>query len=241
MRLLIIEDEKAAADRLKHLLGEIPGAFTILGPLQGIADVLDWFEKNEAPDLILMDIELSDGNSFEILRRINIPSAIIFTTSYDAFALQAFSFNSIDYLLKPVSRAALEKSLAKYDHLRNDLSRSANFRRHFLVRQGQAVMPVDIGHIAYFTAEARLCFLTTTGNGRYAIDHTIAELETMLDPELFFRANRGCLVHFPAIVKAKKTLTGKLLLETIPSSRKEIVVSKERVREFRDWLNERKG
>lgn len=239
MRILIIEDEIAAAQKLRQTIAEIHDNYTVIGPLHSIRGALEWFKNNKAPDIILMDIELSDGNSFEILRHINIPSAIIFTTSYDAFALQAFSFNSIDYLLKPVSKSALEKSLIKLKHLQNTPGNS--YPRHFLIRHGKHMIPVNIDHIAYFSSEDRLSILTTIHSDRYIIDHTITELEEILDMRSFFRANRSVIVHHRAVKSARKTITGKLLLSLNPPSRKELFISRERTRQFRTWLDQTQG
>lgn len=237
MRILIVEDEIAAGKRLMKLLAEISGTFTVIGPLPSIAAVTEWFAVHPAPDLILLDIELSDGNSFALFTRISIPSMVIFTTSYDQFALEAFAFNSIDYLLKPISKEALEKSLQKYQRIRDGFIRSGTAAPHyFLVQHGQTLLPVGIDHIAYFYADNRLCYLTTVQGSRYIISHTIGELEEMLGTDVFFRVNRAYLVRKSSINSARRTLTGRLLLQVTPASRKDIYISKERVGQFKEWL-----
>lgn len=237
MRILIVEDEIAAGKRLEKLLAEISETFSVLGPLPSIAAVTEWFANNPAPDLILMDIELSDGNSFALFKRISIPSMVIFTTSYDQFALEAFAFNSIDYLLKPISKEALEKSLQKYQRIRDGFTVSGKvIPLYFLVQHGQTLVPVGIDHIAYFFADNRLCYLTTVQGSRYIINHTIGELEEMLGSGVFFRVNRAYLVRKQSVSSAKRTLTGRLLLQITPASKKDIYISKERVGLFKEWL-----
>lgn len=256
MDLLIVEDEQLGFERLAKLLKEIRPGANIVGHTLSIRSTVKWLQENPRPDLIFMDIELADGQCFEIFNQVEVHSPIIFTTSYDEYALRAFKLNSIDYLLKPVRREELEHSINKFLNLRQPADRSglqnqieslllefqqkadpAKYRHRFLVKQGQRLISIDVGDIAWFHAEGKLCFLKTWENQRYLIDYTLEELDNLMDPHEFFRVNRGYIVNIKAIKNISSYFKGKLILQLSPKTdENDVIVSKEKASEFKGWL-----
>jgi two-component system response regulator LytT len=258
MNALIVEDEELAVRKLQKLLLEVKPTLTIEGVTASIEDTVDWLENRRAagqpePDLIFLDIELADGQSFEIFERTSVKSTVIFTTSYDEYALQAFKVNSIDYLLKPVQRDDLQRSLQKYESLRgkpvNDpvhniekllqqIQRQAprDYRQRFLVRHGQRLLSVEVGEIAYFFTEDRYSFFTTHSGQKFLVDYTLDELADSLDPNRFFRINRGVLVTHQAVDQMQPYFGNRLALNLRPVFDKEALVSREKVSDFKTWM-----
>jgi two-component system, LytTR family, response regulator LytT len=255
MNILIIEDEPLGAETLQQYVQEINPDITVAGITESISDSVAWLRNNPAPDIILMDIELADGQSFEIFNQVKITSAVIFTTSYDEYALKAFTVNSIDYLLKPIKKNDLKKSLDKYRDLKqlfneknnglsiesllNDLrlQQTKAHRNRFLVKQGQRLVSVEVDDIAYFNAEGRLTFFCTWNKNKYVVDYTMEELETMLDPQHFFRANRGYIIHIKSVVQIHNYFNGKLKLELKPTVEKDdVLISREKAGAFKEWM-----
>ena len=253
MKVLIIEDEELGVERLTKHLNAIDPAIEIVGSTPSISDSVQWFKTNEHPDIVLMDIELADGQSFAIFNEVDIKSTVIFTTSYDEFALKAFKVNSIDYLLKPIKKEDLKKSLEKYHQLKQQykaspslqiesllselkLQQQKTYRNRFLVKQGQRLVSIEASDIAYFFAEGRLCFFKTWSKAKYIVDYTLDELEEMLDPHQFYRANRGFILHVKSIAQIHTHFNGKLLVELEPATEKEVVISREKASEFKEWL-----
>jgi DNA-binding LytR/AlgR family response regulator len=253
MKVLIIEDEELGVERLTKHLNAIDPAIEVVGTAGSISDSVKWLHNHPHPDIILMDIELSDGQSFAIFNEVDIKSTVIFTTSYDEFALKAFKVNSIDYLLKPIKKDDLKNSLEKYNQLKQQYAPSPavqietllselkqqqkrSYRNRFLVKQGQRLVSIETTEIAYFFAEGRLCFFKTWNKAKYIVDYTLDELEEMLDPQEFYRANRGFIVQVKCIAQIHTHLNGKLLLELEPPTEKEVVISREKASEFKEWL-----
>src|SRR3954469_2955340 len=253
MKILIIEDEQLGVERLIKHLNAIDPTIEITGATRSIKSSVEWLQTHEHPDIILMDIELGDGQSFVIFNEVEVKSTVIFTTSYDEFALQAFKVNSIDYLLKPIKKEDLKNSLDKYrqmkekfaitpafqiDNLLNELKLQSKkvYRNRFLVKQGTRLVSVDVSNIAYFYADGRLCFFKTWDKTKYVIDYTLDELEDMLDPELFYRAGRGFIVHIKSIAQIHQYFNSKLKLELNPLTEKEVIISKEKTMEFKEWM-----
>jgi len=255
IKAFILEDEPFGLDRLIKLLEEVNPDIQVLGHAETIKSAVWWFQNNANPDLIFMDIELADGQCFEIFKQVIIVTPIIFTTSYDEYALQAFKVNSIDYLLKPIRKDDLVQALAKYIQIRplnNSLVNSEHidrlinslktgfkqeYRQRFLVKQGQRWITIEGTKIAWFYAEAKLCFLRTWDNQRFVIDYTLEELENMLDPSYFFRLNRSYLVHANAIQSFQSHLNGKLAVHLTPKTDENyVLVSKEKAQEFKKWM-----
>lgn len=259
MNVLIVEDEELAVRKLVRLLQEIEPSLTVLASTASIEETVDWIEGNRQqghaePDLIFMDIELADGQSFAIFEQVDIFSTIIFTTSYDEYALQAFKVNSIDYLLKPVQREELERGLRKYHDLsaraqpslpfnldqvlqvwRNQLQ-TKEYRKRFLVRQGQRLLSVEVAEIAFFFTDERFSFFKTHSGQKFLVDYTLDELTDMLDPDLFFRISRGVIVTHASVEQIQPYFGNRLALGLKPVFEKEALVSREKVSDFKKWM-----
>lgn len=247
--VLIIEDEKLNADRLKRLLKEIKPSIQILDVLDNIADSITWFQSNESPDLVMMDIRLSDGLSFEILESIKIDCPIIFTTAFDEYAVRAFKFNSIDYLLKPVEKKELENALIKLDSLKLqqtnqdpiqgllDFIYPKDFRTRFLLPYKDGYKTILVEDIQYFYSEFKLTHAKLKCGTVEIVPQTLEELEQQLNPKVFFRANRQFIVHIDAIKRLHNHFNGKLKIEIKHSEDVEILVSREKAQLLKNWLD----
>jgi two-component system LytT family response regulator len=249
MRALLIEDEMLASKHLKHILGEV-GNITIAGTLESISETIEWFGNNSQPDLIFMDIHLADGLAFEIFNHIKISCPIIFTTAYDEYALKAFKVNSIDYLLKPIeisdvkdaldklrvlsSSGTTEDSLAGLmDYFKNE----QKYKTHFLIpAKGDKLIPVRTADLAFFYIDAGLVKAQTFDTRNYHFDNTLDELTEILDPAMFFRANRQFIINREAIKDVDLWFSGKLSLNLTKEPPCKIVISKARVPEFKSWF-----
>lgn len=253
MKVLIVEDEDLAVKKLQKTLRSVEPDAEIVGVTDSIAGTVTWLQQNEIPELILMDIELADGQSFEIFNLTDVKCPVVFTTSYDEFALKAFKVNSIDYLLKPVQKEELEKSLQK---LRNLTSGQQNtgvdmgqmmkqlqqtlqpkeYRKRFLVKHGQKLVSVDVGDIRYFFSDGRLNFFKTADNKKFVLDYTMDELSEMLDPSNYFRISRSFFVSIGCIEKIDEYFGNRLILQLKPTVEKEALVSREKVSDFKKWM-----
>lgn len=257
MNILIVEDEDLAVKKLKKTLSEVDASANVIAVTDSITETIDWLETNASPDLILMDIELSDGQSFEIFSRTQVKSAVVFTTSYDEYALKAFKVNSIDYLLKPIQKEDLEAALNKYkemkqmygareekpslnmDALVRELQQKLQpkeYRKRFLVKHGQKLISVETDEIAYFFSDGRLNFFKTDDNRKFVVDYTMDELEDMLDPQRFFRIGRAFYVSVKSILQIHDYFGNRLLLQLKPTVDKEAIVSREKVSDFKKWM-----
>ena len=250
MNVLIIEDEKPAARRLGRMLEKLDIEATAM--LHSVEESLAWFKENEHPDLIFLDIQLSDGLSFEIFESIEIKSAIIFTTAYDEYALQAFKLNSIDYLLKPIDNEDLENAVKKYkDRIPenggltidlNDIKKllvnplEREYKKRFTVKVGQHLKMIPIDAIECFYSENKGTYIHTSENRDYLIDLTLEELEKELEPETFFRVSRKFYVNINAIKDMVSYTNSRLQIKLHTYNEQEVIVSRERVRDFKDWL-----
>ena len=254
MKALIIEDELLAADKLIKLIHQYDPNVEILDQLDTVEDAVNWLEQNPHPDLLFLDIHLADGSSFEIFDQTSVQCPIIFTTAYDQYAIQAFKTKSVDYLLKPVKfeelKAAMEKFKELYgssDHVSNSLemhalasliqSQQKAYKTRFLVKMGNIIRTVSITDVAYFLFEDRVTLLVTNDNHRYPVKNTLDELEEMLDPGQFARANRQFIVNISAIHKIHPWFKGRLKLELKPLQNTDLVVSSERTKSFKEWLD----
>lgn len=254
MRIAIIEDEPLAAKRLGKLFLEIEKDALVVATLDSVKATVAWLNKNDHPDLLLMDIQLSDGLCFDIFSKVNIESPVIFTTAYDEFALKAFKVNSIDYLLKPIDKDELQKAVAKFrirsglkssnvsaDQL-NDMIRLLSeqhreYKTRFLVKLGDRLEPVSVNDIQYFYAEEKLTFLITKQQKKFVIDPSLDELEPQLNPLQFFRLNRQYIASIDSITNIHTHLNGKLKVSVRGLEKEEIFVSRERAAEFKKWLD----
>lgn len=256
MKILIVEDEELAVKKIqKTLTGVAPDA-EVVAVTDSISSTVNWLEENPAPDLILMDIELSDGQSFEIFNQTTIKSPVIFTTSYDEYALKAFKVNSIDYLLKPIQKEDLEAALKKLkqmkdlyktedksevriDNLVKELQQKLQpkeFRKRFLVKHAQKLVSIEIEDIAYFFSDGRLNFFKTYDNKKFVVDYTMDELEDMLDPDKYFRISRSFYIAVNSVDQIHDYFGNRLLLHLKPVVDKESIVSREKVTDFKKWM-----
>lgn len=253
MKVLIVEDENFADERLQLLLKEIIPDIQIFGAIDSVEGTIQHLKANSAYDLLFLDIQLADGKSFSIFEKINVTIPIIFTTAYDEYAIKAFEVNSIDYLLKPISKEKLVASIEKFNKIRNHYAQSptdykellhklasdkpVQFKTRFLVSRGDSLIPVSVDEIAYFCAEDGVVYLITKDSRRFIINHTLEDLECKLDPSLFFRINRQFIVAFNAIQKVHNYFNYKLKLDIAPDPKTELIVSKTRTSEFKQWMN----
>ncbi|MBL7940581.1 MAG: response regulator transcription factor [Flavobacteriales bacterium] len=250
-RALIIEDEAPAYRRLNGLLEKQQPTIQVVDVLDSIEGAVRWLAENQAPGLIFSDIQLSDGLSFEIYRRTPPPCPIIFTTAYDAYMLEAFRTNGIDYLLKPIEEEELARSLTKFHALVKvapqapDIerllaaidTRTPRFRDRFLVKLGQKLLPVAVRDIAWFTSDEGATELLTREGKRHILDLTLDEIEQQLDPARFFRLNRQCIACFECIQMVHQHFNGKLKVELRPAAPMEVMVSREKAKAFKAWLD----
>ena len=252
MRILIIEDEPASAQRLKKLAEETDPELRVDDVLDSISSSVEWFRNHTEPDLILLDIHLADGLSFEIFKEVEVHCPVIFTTAYDQYAIQAFKLNSIDYLLKPVKKTELAEALRKFKRVRQsapafDLAGLAgllqrqekNYTTRFVIRIGQNIKVIQTSDIAYFNIEERIVFATTFKNEHYPMDQSLDELEKGLDPDRFFRINRAFLISFESIDRMIAYSKARIKIHLRPACKEESISSTERSAPFREWLKGR--
>lgn len=252
MKVLIIEDEAPAFRRLQKLLEELDPELEIVEVFDGVKESVKWLNHHQCPDLIFMDIQLSDGLSFEIFEQVQLSKPVIFTTAFDEYMLKAFKVNSIDYLLKPINKEDLQRSLDKYRNLKLQFSESEppsiqeliknirlddrKFKSRFLVKMGEKMMSVETEDILCFMAKSGLVYLLTKGGKKYLMDQTLDEIIRELDPEKYYRANRQHILNYTAIAAIHKFGKSKLLVETTFEHDEQIVVSSEKATAFKQWL-----
>ena len=253
MKLLLIEDEYPAAERLQRLLRQADPTAEVVGVVRSVAAGRQWFAQHPPPDLILADIQLADGLSFEIFDQAGLTSPIIFTTSYDEYAIRAFRVRSVDYLLKPLKLPDLRAALAKYHDLRAAFSpvdgsqrlerlldslplTGRPYKTRFLVSSGDQLLPLDVEQIAYFHTRHDLVQLTSRDGRRFTLDYTLEQLEQLLDPRQFFRASRQLLTHLRAVRCLHAHFNGKLKLDLDPVLSQEVLISRDKAGAFKAWL-----
>jgi two-component system response regulator LytT len=250
MNVIIIEDEKPSARRLQRMLEKLD--IQVKTMLHSVEESLDWFQNNPHPDLIFLDIQLSDGLSFEIFETIDIKSAIIFTTAYDEYALQAFKLNSIDYLLKPIDEDELAKAVKKYQERIpqkqtvqidfNDIKKllvnpiDREYKKRFSVKVGQHIKLINIDDIECFYSENKGTYLYCTDGRNYLLDTTLELLESELEPRTFFRINRKFFVNIHAIKDMVSYTNSRLQIKLKTYNTDDVIVARERVKEFKEWL-----
>jgi DNA-binding LytR/AlgR family response regulator len=249
MKVFIVEDEQPAAERLKKLLVEINPSISVVNIAVSITSSVKWLQENEMPDLLIMDIHLSDGPSFEIFKHVAVTAPIIFVTAYDQYALEAFKVNSIDYILKPVKKEELERALNKYNARSPlDLSRmhellkqfgstKTDFQKRIIIRYGDTIKMVDIPDVAYFYTEDKINYLCTRDNIRYPIDQNLDELEHIIDPAQFFRINRQFIINIKAIDRMLAWSKSRVKVLLKPETPHDTIVSAERSPNFKEWLS----
>jgi len=251
MKVLIIEDEIPAAKRLSNLVTQFKPEAQILEVIDSVDGAIKWLNTFEKPDLLFMDIQLSDGLSFDIFNHTEIQSPIIFTTAYDQYTLKAFKVNSVDYLLKPIDPNELEKAFLKFDKIFRqpqayDKSAIENllkvmtqkeYKSRFLVKVGQQLTYISVEDISYFYSDDGLLCVKTNNGKRHILDYTLDQLEQVLDPSQFFRINRKIITRINAINKIHTYFNSRLKLELQPKTELEVIVSRDRVNDFKKWLD----
>lgn len=252
MTTLIIEDEKPAARRLQRMLTEI--GVSTLTMLHSVSKSIIWLQENEHPDLIFLDIQLGDGLSFEIFEVLEVKSAIIFTTAYDEYALKAFKLNSVDYLLKPVDNEELEASVLKYktrqltintqvvnfDEIKMLLSgnKKESYKKRFTSKVGQHLKIFTADEIECFYSENKGTYIHTNEHRNYLLDTTLEQLDNELNPAAFFRVSRKFYININSIKDIVSYTNSRLKLKLNNFNEQEIIVSRERVKEFKIWLEQ---
>lgn len=251
MKALIIEDESIAAQALETLIKETSPETEIIDVLQTIEESVEWFEENPMPDLVFMDIHLADGSSFAIFEKVEITCPIIFTTAYDEYALKAFEVNSIDYLLKPINKADLERALKKFNSFASTPDKASldglltqmgslkkKYKTCFLIPERDKLVPLATGNIAYIFIDTKTVKAVSKDGHTYYLNQTLDDIMAQLDPEVFFRANRQFIISREAVKDLSIWFGNKLAINlTVPVPEK-IIVSKARVGEFKSWFAE---
>ena len=250
MKTIIIEDEKPAAEKLKKTLMRYDNSIEVLVVLDSVASATQWLRQNPVPDLIFMDIELSDGLSFKIFDNHTIHCPVVFTTAYDEYWQEALEQNSIDYLLKPIRQEKLENAINKYKKLKNHFSanypaifqqlqpknQNADYRKRFLLKKGNDLIALKTEDIAYCYAAHKIVFIVDNKAQRFILDRSLNDLEKELDPAVFFRINRKYLVNMHYIQRIKTHIKSKLLVELNPPASEEIIISQENAMAFKQWM-----
>jgi DNA-binding LytR/AlgR family response regulator len=249
LSVVIIEDEKITADNLAQLIVRIEPGAKVIAILASVKQAVTWLSVNQA-DLLFMDIELGDGQSFEIFEQVQVKSPVIFTTAYDQYAIKAFKKNGIDYLLKPIDESELKAALQKYRGLVNinpdfsalralisNVQPVKNFRQRFLIQAGSHIRSIPVSEIAYFYFSEKDTFICTVENRKYPSEYSLDRLEEMLDPDAYYRINRKMLISLKSIRQIYSLSKSRLKLELIPDFGEEVLVSFNKTSDFRNWLD----
>jgi len=250
MKAIIVEDEEFAAKRLGQLVNELAPDITLEATLNSVESGSNWFNKNEQPDLVFLDIQLNDGYGFDILDGLEEHPPVIFTTAYNEFAIRGFKYNGLDYLLKPIVKEDLKKALEKF---KKNITRNGNgatenlehlkqlfhkeYKHRFMVKVGNMFKSFNVEDIAYFKShEGMICLQTHSGQS-YPIEYTIDQLENILNPVHFFRINRKFMVSVKSVVEIHSYFNSRLLLKILPKEEEKVIVSRERTTNFKRWLD----
>ncbi|MDX1940668.1 MAG: LytTR family DNA-binding domain-containing protein [Saprospiraceae bacterium] len=255
MKIAIVEDENLAAERLSDLIKQYDPSYEILVFLDSVQEAVAWFSASAPPDLAFFDIQLADGHSFDIFQQCNVNCPVIFTTAYDEYALHAFKVNSIDYLLKPIDLESIKKAFIKLEQLKSSFIKDApaitletmqkvvqslqkpNYKTRFVVKSGAQIHSVQVEDILYFFHEDKIVWLKRNDLKKFAVDFTLEQLETILDPARFFRLNRQFIVAFDAIKEITTYSNSRLKIKLLDNN-EPVIVSRERVGDFKTWLGE---
>jgi DNA-binding LytR/AlgR family response regulator len=252
MKVLIVEDELPAAEKLERYLLKYDPSSRVVATIDSVAKGVEWLTSNQDTiDLIFMDIQLLDGLSFQIFQQVNVRKPVIFTTAFNEFALDAFKVNSIDYLLKPITFTDLSASLKKLENLREQLQpeqseriqqafsslKTKEYKNRFMVKLGEHIRSITADQIALFYADGRDVYLITSQPRKFIIDYTLESLENILDPKIFFRLNRTFIVNINSIKDVLVYSNSRLKITLNQEFDKEIIVSREKVGEFKDWFD----
>lgn len=255
IRTLIIEDEQAAYENLMRFLQIIDSNIQIIHWLKSVETSVQWLRTHPVPDLIFLDIQLSDGNSFSIFKQVSIQCPIIFTTAYNQFALNAFELHSIDYLLKPISKEKLSRAIQKFHQMRPkaanvdtsppqlaqlqalmmQMQSPKSYKNRFLVKKGDQLISIPTSKIAYFYVDEFTILVTKEGK-KFSLSYSLDKLMELVDPAQFFRLNRKVITNYDSIKSITRYSTSKLNVVLIPSTSFEIMISKEKAQQFKQWL-----
>jgi len=252
MNVVVIEDEHLAAKRLIDLVHKFDKDINILATLGSVKRSIEWFNNQPHPDLAFMDIQLGDGLSFEIFDQTHLQCPVIFTTAYDEYAIRAFKVNSIDYLLKPIDYDDLSIALNKFKNSKSNSPQVLNVqpikieeilhqltkkhKNRFVIKVGQHIRPIEVSEIQFFYSMEKATFLCTTANKNYTLDYSLDQIERLIDPQLFFRVSRKYLVHISAIQEVVAYSNSRLRIQFKHSDIQDVVVSREKVGDFKEWL-----
>ena len=251
MKVLIIEDEPHAADRLRELVLRNAQA-SVLGVLDSVKSSVAWFESNDSPDLVLMDVQLADGISFEIFKKTPVTAPIIFTTAYDEYAIRAFKVNSIDYLLKPIDDEEFSRAINKFQFRTDEnattqklMERIGNamqemvkgYKERFVTKVGEHLKFIDVNEILFFFSEDKTTFCRTRDNRSHILDYTLDDVEHLVDPKRYFRINRKYIVGIESIVDMISHVNSRIRVVLKGSTDHDVIVARERVQEFKAWLD----
>lgn len=246
MKVVIVEDERLASKRLEQMLKLVEPGIEILQILESVDESVNWFSQNPKPDLIFMDIQLDDGISFEIFDTVKLDAPVIFTTAYNEYAIRAFKVNSVDYLMKPIEQEALETAIRKFKKLfkgnpdfEEKIAKvfgqiSPKYKSRFFVKVGVRFISIPVDNICCFFVEERNTFLKTNQDKTYDLDHSLEQLQNMVDPGQFFRINRNYLVNISCINEIFSYSTNRLKLKLGIT---ELIVSREKVADFKKWMD----
>lgn len=247
-KIVIVEDEKPNADRLKRLIRNVRPDAEVVTVLDSISDCVAWFSENSQPDVVMMDVRLADGLSFEIFDQVQVLCPIIFTTAYDEYAVRAFKYNSIDYLLKPVEQEELLEAIEKMEsYPQGDANKAVEgllnfiqpkeYRSRFLLPFRDGYKSLVVSDVAYFYSELKMTRAKLHSGGEEVVPQTLEELEHQLDPKVFFRTNRQFIIHIDAIVHLHNYFNGKLKVELRGNPDVEVIVSREKAHLVKNWLD----
>lgn len=252
MQILILEDEEPALIRLEKIITEVVADAVIAGTASSVAAASEWFLNHTMPDLVFMDIQLADGNSFQLFNRVKITCPVIFTTAYENYALQAFKVNSVDYLLKPIDKAEVKRAVDKLKMLQGPRNLVADYteilknipppekkyRDRFIIKIGDTIKSVNAADVAYFYTENKSNFIVINEGKRYPVDFNLDQLEEMVNPKNFFRINRQFIIGHHAIEEMKAHTRARIIVRLNPPTKLDTVVALDRAQDFRKWLSE---
>ncbi len=251
MNAVIIEDEPIASRRLANLISELAPEMNITGQITSVENGVNWFQNNDMPDLIFLDIQLNDGYGFDILDTLKDHPSIIFTTAYNEYAIRGFKYNGLDYLLKPIDKNDLIKALNKFRKSRvphdtildeSKIARIKNlfekeYKHRFMVKVGNQYNSFNVQDIAYFKSDEGVICLHTHTNQQFPIEYTIDQLEDILNPIDFFRINRKFMISVKAVSQINTYFNSRLILKLVPNEEEQVIVSRERTTNFKKWLD----
>ena len=252
MNVVIIEDEKFAADHLEKMILKYDKDIRIVAKLESVRESIEWFQNNNDPDLIFLDIHLEDGLAFSIFEEVKTTSPIIFTTAFDEYAIRAFKLKSIDYLLKPIMQEDLNRGLEKYknwsraDNAGIDVNslyeimsgKGPKYRERISINFGQKIKYFNISDVSYFYSEKGITYLVLNSSGEYPVDYSLDQLSGLIDPDDFFRINRQFLVSIRSIKNINVFPKSRLQIELQPPSSNDVFVTIDKVTKFKEWLGE---